>query len=223
MSHYRKHHNHHNVAPANRSNSVAGSEQSGQSSQSASPDHELLVTLFRELFQTEKSAKLHSTREADRLGDGPPAAALRAVVEHATRVLNELPGLAEKNDLPVSAAGMALGVFLSNCRQFAVDHLVEAERSYRGTLIGVRHGVDLVELIGKVAKAKDNSELSEWCATWLQERKPLVEQLVQALQWFAENPDKATSRPLTLKVLGRLKALVPQVRSQNAATASNQA
>lgn len=226
MSHYRNRRNHHKAAPAKGADSLAQSEQSEQGTQSAqsevSADHELLVSLFRELFQTEQSAKLHPMREADRLGDVPPAAALRAIVEHATRALDELPGLAERNDLPVSAAGMTLGVFLSNCRQFAVDQLVEAERSYRGTLIGVRHGVDLVELIGKVAKAQENRELSEWCATWLEARKPLVEQMVQALQWFAENPDKATSRPLTLKVLGRLKALLPQVRSQSAA-APNQA
>lgn len=224
MSHYRRHHSRHNGAststgsPDAQKNSDTADQDASQSkseqSAASSPAHDLLVSLFRELFQTEQSAQLHPAREAERLGDSPPAQALRAVAEHAKRVLAELPVLAEKNDLPLSGAGAALGLFLSNCREFAADQLIETERSYRGTLLGVRHGVDLVELIGHAAGAQGNRELADWCDSWLKERKPMVDKMVQALQWFAESPEKATSRPMTLKVLGWLKSLLPQPRRE---------
>lgn len=190
------------------------------------PEQALLITLFRELFQTEQSARLHPLREAERLGDAPPSEALRAVAEHATRALSELSGLAERNDLPVSLAGTAVGAFFLNCREFVadqlIDQLVETERSYRGTLIGVRHGVDLVELISHVAAAQGKQELVDWCEGWLQERKPLVDELVQSLQWFAQSPEKATERPATVKLLGLLRSLLtPTRRSESAAVAAS--
>lgn len=216
MSHYRKHNHKHNAAAeGNLEQAAAGAADPSSQAAEETPEHELLVTLFRELFQTEQSAQLHPLREAKRLGDAPPAAALRLISEHATRALAELPGLAEKNALPVSKLGKSIGAFLSNAREFVIDQLVEAERSYRGTLAGVRHGVDLVELIGHVAEAQGNRELADWSAAWLQERKPLVEELVKSLQWFAQRPEEATSRSLAMQVLGQLKSLLPQLGRSN--------
>ena len=54
----------------------------------------LLASLLAELFQSERSAVKHPRREADRLGDVPPAQALRAASEHAERVHDELHDLA---------------------------------------------------------------------------------------------------------------------------------
>lgn len=211
MSHYRKHNHKHNAAEGNLQQAAAGAADQTALRDGEAPEHALLVTLFRELFQTERSAQLHPLREAKRLGDAPPAAALRAVSEHATRVLAELPALAEENDLPVSKLGKSIGTLLSNAREFVIDQLVEAERSYRGTLAGVRHGVDLVELIHHVAEVQGKRELADWSTAWLRERKPLVDELVKSLQWFAQRPKEATARSLPLQLIGQLKSLLPHL------------
>src|ERR1051325_7476742 len=73
-----------------------------------SPEQEWIASLTRELFQTEKSAKTHPVVEADRLGDVPPAQALRAVAAHAERAFADLPTLAHIHDLPDSDGGTAV-------------------------------------------------------------------------------------------------------------------
>src|SRR5690242_9013689 len=112
---------------------------------------ELLERLFHELFQSEASASRHPRREAQRLGATPPAHALIAVARHASRALAELPDLARASGLPVSDLGRRLGVLFSRARQLVFDRLVDSEKSYRGTLLGMRHGLDLVHLLREVA------------------------------------------------------------------------
>lgn len=151
--------------------------------------HELLTTLMRELFQTEQSAERHPVREAERLGDSAPAQAMRAVSEHARRVLAELPAVATGHELPDSAVGRGVGLLFSRVRDTIADKLVDAERSYRGTLLGMRHGVDLVRLIRHVADASGQVEVAGFATRWLEEREPLVAAVEQALSWFAQHPD----------------------------------
>ena len=76
-----------------------------------------------------------------------------------------------------------------------LDRLIEPERSYRGTLAGMRHGVDLVELIFQVAQVQGRRELQQWCARWLTERRPLVEAVAAELAWFAQSPAEAVGKP----------------------------
>lgn len=183
----------------------------------SSADFRLLETLFHELFQTETSAKWHPQREARRLGEVPPARALRAVSEHATVVLQELPELARKYDLPVSGLGKTAGFLLSTMRQWVLDRLIEPERSYRGTLGGMRHGVDLVELISQVAQAQNRRELAQWCARWLSERRPLVEAVAAELAWFAQSPESAVGKHGTRGPLHKLRQVLgPAVRQAHA-------
>jgi hypothetical protein len=154
--------------------------------------HELLVSLMRELFQTEESAVSHPRVEAERLGEStPPARAMLAVAAHAEEVLAELPRLARDHDLPVSAGGMAVGKAFSSTRDAFVDMLLTAEKSYRGTILGMRHGVDLVELMRYLAQEESDLEIEAWCSEWLARRRPLVEATARELSWFAANPDRA--------------------------------
>ena len=67
-----------------------------------------------------------------------------------------------------------------------------SEKSYRGTLIGMRHGIDLVELTGAVAREHGDIEFADWCDQWLERRRPLVEAAARELAWFAANPERAT-------------------------------
>ena len=151
----------------------------------------LLETLFRELFQTERSAQRHCRVEADRLGTTPPAAALRAVARDADAILQELPALARRHGLPVSGSGIAIGTLFSMVRVTIADHCLDAERSYRGTLLGARHGVDLVRLIRVTARSPQHRELTQWCDAWLARREPLVEEVAHQLVWWGQHPSRA--------------------------------
>lgn len=129
--------------------------------------------------------------EAERLGEVPPADALRAVAAHARRTLAELPPLVRRHDLPVSNGGRRVGATFSAIRNRFADLMLTAERSYRGTLLGMRHGVDLVLLIQSVARMEGDASLANWCDHWLERRRPLVEAAAQELAWFAANPARA--------------------------------
>ena len=201
----------HSVSPAAEPIAEAGKQTPIDAS---SADFCLLETLFHELFQTETSAKWHPQREARRLGEVPPARALRAVSEHATAVLAELPELARKHGLPVSGFGKTAGFLLSTMRQWVLDRLIEPERSYRGTLGGMRHGVDLVELISQVARAQHHRELAQWSARWLSERRPLVEAVAAELAWFARSPEEAVGKHGKKGPLRKLRQVLGPTVSQ---------
>lgn len=166
----------------------------------------LLISLIGELFQTERSAALHCAREARRYGDAPPALALREVSSHARYALAELRAMTSAGHLPSRPAmelfGQAVGAALSRLRVTLLDRLVDAERSYRATLLGIRHGVDLVSLVEYVALGSGRHELAMWCSAWLAKREPLLERATTELLWFAENPAvaRATSRARRLPI-----------------------
>jgi hypothetical protein len=152
----------------------------------------LLNNLARELFQTETSAALHCRREAKRLGAAPPAQPMIAVADHADAVLVQLPQLVERSHIHASFAGLLVGALFSEVREYLLDHFVEAERSYRGTLLGMRHGVDLVYLLLRaVEQQQDHSELAFFCRSWLDVRAPLLTRAQEQLAWFAEHSERA--------------------------------
>jgi len=124
---------------------------------------------------------------------------MTAVADHAKGIFAELCAVARASDAPVSRAGMALGSVLSIARHLVLDRTVEAERSYRATLLGMRHGVDLVKLIRKLADASGKVELAGFCTRWLEEREPLVDRVEAAMGWFAEHPKRAAEKPRTFR------------------------
>lgn len=159
-----------------------------------------LRALTRELFQTEMSAAQHCRREAARLGQTSPAHALRAVADHADAVLVELPKLAERNGLPKSRGGFFVGELFSQVRDKLADALIDSDRSYRGTLLGCRHGLDVVRMMQQVSATYGLRELDAFCAAWLNTRTVLVQKLEDELAWFARHPAaalKSGRRPLT--------------------------
>ena len=163
----------------------------------------LLNNLTRELFQTETSALRHGNREADRLGDSAPARALRAVATHAKGVLTELPGLAQRNDMIISKGGMLTGELFSQVRDKFADMLIDSERSYRGTLLGMQHGLGVVLLLRQTAVVTGKADLGLFCDGWLNTRTVLVDAVAEELRWFAEHADEAVK-------MGR--SLLPRAR-----------
>lgn len=172
---------------------VATTPQSQKvSARQTSPElHALLKGSMRELFQTETSAVKHRRREAKRNPNTPPARVLEEVSRQAERFLQELPSIAEAHELPKSAGGSGIGALLSLTRDKITDRLIRMERSYRVTLIGVRHGVDLVVLVSVAAQEAGLVELRTFCERWLEARRPLVDRLEIELEWFAKNPESA--------------------------------
>jgi len=158
----------------------------------------LLHRLGRELFQTETSARLHCRREAERLGEVPPARVLLTAAGHADESLKSMMEHTKRWELPLSIAGAVVGVVFSTTRDLVLDRLLSSEQSYRGTLLGMKHGVDLVRLINQLAQREGDFELLEWTDDWLRRREPLVQEAEAQLGWFADNVDVAArvARPL---------------------------
>jgi hypothetical protein len=151
----------------------------------------LLDQLSHELWQTETSASQHNRREAERLGDTPPARALLAVAAHADTALKTLPTLSlEPLTLP-NRVSMAVGKVFSEVRDTFADKLLTSERSYRGTLLGMRHGVDVVKSLLANAQRTEQSDLIAFLQRWLSERQPLVAAVEGELDWFAAHPEQA--------------------------------
>jgi hypothetical protein len=154
----------------------------------------LLRNLAHEVFQTETSASKHSRREAERYKDTPVEQALLAVAHHADAALSEFKSLAEQESLPTSVAGGMLGEAFSLVRDFLADRTIEAERSYRGTLLGIRHGIDVVHMVEHVAVAAGRTPLVEWARNWLRTRTPLAQAVEEQLAWFAKHVKVARQR-----------------------------
>jgi hypothetical protein len=159
----------------------------------------LLPSLMTELFQTERSAYRHPIREAKRLGDVPPAIALRAVAAHANEVLDELPKLARARRLEIAGLGTVVGETFSDVRHFFADRFVDRERSYRGTLLGMRHGIDLVRLVRAAAEDEADAELASWCDRWLTVRERLVAGVERELDWFGHHQAFAARQAIPLR------------------------
>jgi hypothetical protein len=154
-------------------------------------ESDLLPRLFVELFQTEESAREHPRVEAERLGDAPPARALRAVAAHAGRVLPELERLAAAEGLGTSSLGAWIGTSFSAFRKRISDRILDREKSYRGTLIGLHHGIDAVRLLRSAARTAGRGPVEAFCEAWLAERVLLVTECERQLDWFGAHPELA--------------------------------
>jgi hypothetical protein len=84
-----------------------------------------------------------------------------------------------------------VGAMFSSIRNQVVDRVIDEERSYRGTLLGLRHGMDLVMMIRHVASGLEDGELIEWCDGWLETRGPMVDDVEAQMAWFARHPLRA--------------------------------
>ncbi len=152
----------------------------------------LRAKLCRELAQSEHSADVHTRREARRLGDVPPAHALLALGAHARAEKSRFDALACKRQ---AESGLQLarviGDAFSTLRHFLFDRLVDTERSYRGTLLGFRHGLDTARLLREVCVRLGDDHLVGFSDDWMPRRLELLHIAERALGWFADVPARA--------------------------------
>ncbi len=154
------------------------------------PQH-LLRSLFAELYDSERSASVHCRREGDRLGDCPLGSVMRAIAAHALADLPRLQTLAVGRDVAIHQGPGVVGRLFTGFRELVTDHMLSAERSYRMTVLAVRHGVDLVRLLRALAEQVGDDDLRRFCDGWLATRVLLVEDAGHRVRWFAEHPTRA--------------------------------
>lgn len=157
--------------------------------------HKLVTQLVRELHQAETSAAEHCPREAARLADAPAAVVLRAIADHARTARDELRAITRARNLSSSRPAAALGSFFSIARVSFFDRLVPLHLAYRGTLLGLRHCVDLVTLLDRALLEAGMADIEPWCKRWLAVRVPLVERASRHVTWLAVHAHVAVRRP----------------------------
>lgn len=155
----------------------------------------LLESLLLELCQTERSARSHCRREASRM-KGAPAEAMLAAAEHAQSSLPALRQLARARGR-APGLGEAIGQSFSEIRHKVGDLFVSAELSYRGTLLGMYHGVTAFDLARGAARFECDYEMADFCKAWLSERRAILACCERALDWFAVHPVEARERVVT--------------------------
>lgn len=148
----------------------------------------LLDKLLRELVRAETHAIEHAPREAKRIGETPPVQALRDVAAHALSMRPRFAVVIDGHALAPARGG--IGATLSTLRQLVTDRMHDAERAYRGALLDIRHGLDVVRVMREVARHEELFALIRWCDDWLLARRTLVARVEAQLAWFAAQPNE---------------------------------
>ncbi|MEO6774029.1 MAG: hypothetical protein ABI467_13605 [Kofleriaceae bacterium] len=155
------------------------------------PRSRLRDKLCRELAHLEHEARLHTRREARRLGDCAPGRALIAIAEHADEVELALAKLAKQPWSVGAQVARVVTRVLSGVRHLFIDRLVDRASRYRATLLGLKQGIDTLRLLREVVSINRDIALLKFCDRVLVERLCLLEDAEQALVWFAEQPELA--------------------------------
>jgi hypothetical protein len=164
----------------------------------------LRAKLCRELAQSEHSADVHTRREARRLGDVPPARALLALGQHAREQRPRFESIVEKRQPRRGVhIARAIGEIFSVLRHALFDRVLDLERSYRGTLLGFHHGVDVTRLLREVAIRLGDERLRGFCDEWLEQRVLLLQAAERHLGWFADVPHRALKSGLVASLAHR--------------------
>lgn len=146
--------------------------------------------LCRELAQSEHDAIIHCCGEASRYGAQAPGQVLRVIADHAREIRPRLDYLWATQRLGLRL-GRVVGEVFSAVRHFAVDWMIDAERSYRATLLGLEHGVGVARLLREVFVHQQDYAALRVCDELIEGRTRLLARAADRLRWFAEHPDVA--------------------------------
>lgn len=95
-----------------------------------------------------------------------------------------------------TAVGRSVGELFSTLRDLIFDRVIDAERSYRGTLLGFHHGVAVARLLREVAVRLHDDHVVGFCDELLAERAPLLDAAEHEVGWFAKRPALAVQSGL---------------------------
>jgi hypothetical protein len=152
----------------------------------------LLARLLPELAQAERSAAEHPAREAQRLASYPPGRAMHDIAAHADGTCRALSEILRRI-APDARAGAGMGTWFSIMRERVTDLWISREGSYRQTLLGLHHTMDLLDLVVAAADEDDRTDLARWATATRDERAPLLLQCTAELAWFGHHPDIAAA------------------------------
>ena len=88
----------------------------------------------------------------------------------------------------LTSAKQGVAATLAALRQLVTERIQEPERAYRGALLELRHGLDVVRVLRDVARLEELFALIRWCDDYLGARRTLVARVEAQLAWFAEQP-----------------------------------
>ncbi|HEY0250368.1 MAG TPA: hypothetical protein VGC41_02535 [Kofleriaceae bacterium] len=145
--------------------------------------------LCTELAHAEHDARIHTCRQAARLGDTPPGHALHAICEHTAEVEPMIEKLM-KTTRPSHGALRWIGDLISSFRFALADRFASPDRAYRAVLAELKRGVDAARLLREVVSITEDEALLKFCDLILVERLCLIEEADDALVWFAEHPER---------------------------------
>jgi hypothetical protein len=161
-------------------------------SEGTSDRQRLLDKLVRELVRSEFQAVEHPAREARRIGESAPVVALREVALHAMQMRPRLHQLLTAHGLLHGIGG--IGATLTTLRYLVVDRVHDPERAFRGALLDLRHGLDVVRVLREVSRLEQIFGLIRWCDDWLPARRTLVARVEAQLDWFAFAPKRVDAQ-----------------------------
>ncbi len=173
----------------------------------------LLVKLCVELAGAEREARIYSRREARRLGEAAPARALLAIADHAEGVEAAIERLIEPRRGTGHRLVRAFARVMARVRGFVLDRWIDRERSYRATLLRLKHGVDTLRLLREVAAIGGDVKHVQFCDLVLVERLCLLEDAELAMVWFAEQPELALGASSRLVLPAAAAAVMAQAGS----------
>jgi hypothetical protein len=176
-------------------------------------EQQLLGGLLGELARAERSAIRRLRKQAHRVGDGEPfAETMLRAARHAERSLAEFERSARGWR---QRARAAFEQVLATLRGGLADLLVNHERSYRATLLGLRSAIDCAVLTQAVAQRAGRPDLAGFCGRWLDERRRLAAECERQLAWFAFHPQfaraPATFRRAGVRAAGPAETVISRV------------
>jgi hypothetical protein len=166
-------------------------DPAGSATRDADAIERLHDKLCRELAQSEHDAHLQSRREAQRQGPGLPSEILLEIADHAEQTEARLRAQITSGQPIGAALSLVAAKLFSNLRYYAFDRMIAHERSYRATLLGLRHGLDAAHLLRATAERAFRPQIQTLCAELIRIREPMFVRAVAALDWFADHADLA--------------------------------
>jgi len=136
--------------------------------------------LVRALVRAEADTVGLADRTTHRIGDVPPARALRAVATHAEETRARLASVLAGYGIAATASRRRMSEL---CR-WLIGHVVDAERAYGEALDDLRREIEIVHELRHVARRDGLFGLIRWCDDWLPARRTRVARVEAQLAWF---------------------------------------
>lgn len=157
---------------------------------------------YRELY----AASRHLLTRWRKLAEATSDTDFAAVLEEAARGVRELLEALEKRTAPYGLHGrpsaQGLGAGLGEVRSAVLDRSIDTGVAVRLAVLDVEHVATLLAQLAKLAAARGDSELEEFCVDWKQRLRPEVKAVRKAAVRLGGDPDRV-ARPLDSSPIGQ--------------------